>query len=195
METVAAYWEHFAETRGRRLTNATLSRYAHSMGKHVLPELGGVALRDLRHVDVQRMVDACPTRGTAIQAKRSLSAVLGYAVAEGVIERNPVAGRLELPPDAARAVGDVDVAPFAAPARPAARKLLALHGRRGTQARGGARTHVAGRPREGRRGRAGGASGAHGEGRHQGHEDGALREDCRHGGADGRSAHGAGGGA
>lgn len=114
METVAAYWEHFAETRGRRLTNATLSRYAHSMGKHVLPELGGVALRDLRHVDVQRMVYACPTRGTALQAKRSLSAVLGYAVAEGVIERNPVAGRLELPPDVARAVGNVDVDPFAA---------------------------------------------------------------------------------
>jgi integrase len=40
--------------------------------------------------------------------------VLGYAVAEGIIERNPVAGRLELPPDVASAVGDVDVDPFAA---------------------------------------------------------------------------------
>lgn len=102
METVAAYWEHFARTRGQRLANATLSRYAHSMGKHVLPMLGDVALDALRHVDVQRMVMACPTRGTALQAKRSLSAVLGYAVAEGYLERNPVAGRLELPPESGR---------------------------------------------------------------------------------------------
>lgn len=114
METVAAYWEHFARTKGQRLANATLSRYAHSMGRHVLPALGEVALDDLRHVDVQRMVYACPTRGTAIQAKRSLSAVLGYAVAEGIIERNPVAGRLELPPDVASPVRDADMDPFAA---------------------------------------------------------------------------------
>ena len=114
METVAAYWEHFAETRGRRLTNATLSRYAHSMGRHVLPALGDVELGDLRHVDVQRMVYACPTRGTALQAKRALSSMLGFAVMEGIIERNPVAGRLELPPDATRAVADVAQDPFAA---------------------------------------------------------------------------------
>lgn len=114
MQTVAAYWEHFAQTRGRRLANATLSRYAHSMGRHVLPALGDVELGDLRHVDVQRMVYACPTRGTALQAKRALSSMLGFAVMEGIIERNPVAGRLELPADAARAVSGVDVDPFAA---------------------------------------------------------------------------------
>lgn len=114
METVAAYWEHFAQTRGRRLANATLSRYAHSMGRHVLPELGDVELGDLRHVDVQRMVYACPTRGTALQAKRALSSMLGFAVMEGIIEHNPVAGRLELPADATRAVSGVDVDPFAA---------------------------------------------------------------------------------
>lgn len=99
METIADYWAIYQETKGRRLANATLSRYSHSMGKHVLPSMGDMELGSVRHVDVQRMVLECPTRGTASQAKRSLSAVLGQAVADGYIERNPCAGRLELPAD------------------------------------------------------------------------------------------------
>lgn len=112
---LSAYWKHYESTKGQRLANATLSRYAHSLGKHVLPMLGDVPIDELRHVDVQRMVMACPSRGTALQAKRCLSAVLGQAVAEGYLEQNPVSGRLELPDDVGRrpTIGE-DEDPFAA---------------------------------------------------------------------------------
>ena len=110
--TLDGWWQEYQGGKGRRLANATLSRYEHSMRKHVLPMLGGIPLDELRHVDVQRMLLDCPTKGTAVQAKRALSAVLGQAVAEGVLERNPVQGRLEYPDGTGRMIVAPDEDPF-----------------------------------------------------------------------------------
>ena len=111
--TLDGWWREYCDSKGRRLAKATLSRYEHSMRKHVLPLLASTPIDELRHIDVQRMLLECPTRGTALQAKRALSAVLGQAVAEGIIERNPVEGRLEYPDGTRALVIAEDVDPFA----------------------------------------------------------------------------------
>lgn len=97
--TLARWWELYERGKGARLARSTMRGYRHSMERFVLPSLGSVRLPELTHADVQRTLLRCPTRYTAVQARRAVSAVLGQAVAEGMLERNPVLGRLEMPED------------------------------------------------------------------------------------------------
>ena len=98
--TLEDYWHYYARTKGERIARSTLKRYDGCMRRRVLPELGDMDVTAIGRTDVQQMLLGCPTRSEADQTRRSLSAVLGQAVADGALASNPMRGvRYELPGD------------------------------------------------------------------------------------------------
>lgn len=111
--TLASYWRYYSATKGKRLTKATFQRYEGCIRRRVLPFLGNKDVSKISHSDVQAVILRCQTRSEGDQVRRSLSAILGQAVSDGVLQTNPCRGKVELPSDEALSV-DYEGDPFAA---------------------------------------------------------------------------------
>lgn len=116
--TLAAWWELYRATRGARLARSTMGRYTSTMRATWLPALGSRDISGIRRDDVQAVIMDSPTPTAARERRRVLSAILGAAVAAGVLDANPLRGAaLEYPGDVGAAdVSGVDYSadPFAA---------------------------------------------------------------------------------
>lgn len=98
--TLDDYWRYYSNTKGTRIARSTYKRYRGCMERRVLPTLGGMDVSAIGRADVQGVLLACPTRSEADQARRTLSAIMGQAVADGALASNPLRGvRYELPGD------------------------------------------------------------------------------------------------
>lgn len=114
--TLSAWWDYYQRTKGARLARATLKRYAATMAGAWLPALGGADVSLISRADVQAVLLAAPTNSAGHERRRVLSAVLGQAVADGVLDVNPCAGSaFEYPGDVGASVPvDYSHDPFAA---------------------------------------------------------------------------------
>lgn len=115
--TLRDVWRAYRASRGQRLATKTLRGYEWHMESFVLPALGDRMAWSLARADVQRMMltDGW-SRDRALRCRRILSAVLSWAVAEGLLADNPArGGSFELPADT-RTADAIDEAedPFAA---------------------------------------------------------------------------------
>lgn len=99
--TLEGYWRHYKATKGQRLAKVTLARYEGCMRRAVLPALGSMDISRIPRASIQAVLLSCASHAEACQVKRSFSAVMGQAVADGVIVANPVRGRFELPAEPA----------------------------------------------------------------------------------------------
>ncbi len=79
------------------LSFLTLRGYLGDLKRCILPVLGDMPIDEIRHKDIQRMIDSCPTRKAAQTAKCTLSSVLGTAVMMDELEVNHAIGRYHLP--------------------------------------------------------------------------------------------------
>lgn len=108
--TLGDYWQYYSHTKGNRIVRATYRRYKGCMDRHVLPQLSGRDITTIGRRDVQEVLLSCPTHSEADQVRRSWSAVMGQAVADGVMRDNPLRGvRYELPGDVGASWDDEDV--------------------------------------------------------------------------------------
>lgn len=71
--------------------------YERDIRLRILPALSGMRLEDIRHSDIQRMIDAAPTRKAATNARETLSSILGHAMDMEMIQRNPAGLRYVYP--------------------------------------------------------------------------------------------------
>lgn len=116
--TLERWWTAYSAGKGKRLTNATYSRYKWDMDKTWMPVLGKTDISLITRHDVQAVLITLPSKSYAQHALRSLSAVLTQAVRDGYLTVNPIrSGGFELPGDVG-ADGqdglDYDADPFAA---------------------------------------------------------------------------------
>lgn len=98
--TLSAYWYDSwlpaAQASERRKTEESLGLARRSMEMHVLPSLGSKPLRDLKPADVKTLLElTLPNKGLGaagvINVRKTLSAVLNDALAEGKLLAHPMA--------------------------------------------------------------------------------------------------------
>lgn len=99
----------FAPEKSRRLREGTMRGYDRDLRLYVLPALGWMPLGEVSHMDVQRMLDGCPTGKAARNARATLSTVLGMARDIGLVDANVASGRYSYPADGPRAHGGGEV--------------------------------------------------------------------------------------
>lgn len=116
--TLKRWWQAYKATRGQRIANVTLERYATEMRGTWLPAFGDRDITLISHADIQAVVIQAKTRSMAKERIKALSAVLTHAVREGRLSENPCRiAPFELPDDVGNAVDvSLDEAddPFAA---------------------------------------------------------------------------------
>lgn len=91
LSVVAAVW--LAETESRELAINTLRRYREVLDDHVLPAVGGLAIREANVSRLDRFLKAVTANVGAPTAKLCrtvLSGLMGLAVRHGAITSNPV---------------------------------------------------------------------------------------------------------
>ncbi|HEV7623829.1 MAG TPA: integrase, partial [Amnibacterium sp.] len=97
---VADLAKRWLDHAAQRLKPKTLSGYRSHVAANIVPTLGRNIVSELRPSDVRRMHSAIFARNvgpaTVAGAHRTLSAMLGYAVDEGIIVRN-VAEAVDIP--------------------------------------------------------------------------------------------------
>lgn len=91
----AEQWLDALTTAGR--TPATLRSYRSTLGAHILPTLGDVALAGLSQDDVDGLLAACRTRGVRTNAAVTLRAMLRAAVEAGAGGLTVVPVRIRVP--------------------------------------------------------------------------------------------------
>ena len=78
----------------RRRSRRTVDHYDYMLRRHVLPTIGTMRVTDVTAVHVRRVLDAMAKKklspSTRTGTLTALSSLLGYAVKQGVLERNPV---------------------------------------------------------------------------------------------------------
>lgn len=99
----------FAPEKSRRLREGTMRGYDRDLRLYVLPALGWMPLGEVSHMDVQRMLDGCPTGKAARNARATLSTVLGMARDLALVDANVASGRYSYPADGPRAHGGGEV--------------------------------------------------------------------------------------
>lgn len=85
------FWPAKATLRG-----STRKGYIRDL-RNILPVLGEVPLRDVRHLAIQEMVSACSTTKMGKNARQTLSAVLSFACDIEVLDINHARGRFRYP--------------------------------------------------------------------------------------------------
>lgn len=74
------------------LSYLTLRGYRGDLRRSILPALGDIPIDRIGHSEIQMMIDSCSTKKTSQTAKSTLSSILGYAVALGLLDHNPAIG-------------------------------------------------------------------------------------------------------
>ncbi len=87
------YWP---QKRGLRAN--TVRGYERDLRLRILPMLGDTYVEDIGKLQIQAMINACPTRKTATNARETLSSVLRVAVELGLLPANPAGFRYTYPP-------------------------------------------------------------------------------------------------
>lgn len=91
------------ERAGRRRRESTVAAYEYRLRRYVLPEIGGIRLRELTPLDVDDLVHTMAGRGLSHSSVKgalvALSACLTDAVRGRLIPTNPAAG-VEIPEEA-----------------------------------------------------------------------------------------------
>ncbi|MAT04931.1 MAG: site-specific integrase [Acidimicrobiaceae bacterium] len=87
------WFDHWISTRrtssGQLLRPKTVALYRHTFDKHIRPELGAMAIRDIAPSDVRSWHAGLPGATVPAKAYRLLRAVLNTAVDDELIVRNP----------------------------------------------------------------------------------------------------------
>lgn len=87
---------------------AGVAHYEYIIGRHVLPALGEVALRDVQPEDIRRLIAAKATtysRETVMKIKATLHSIFQHAFESKLVQGNPAAIRIKMPEkDRARVV-------------------------------------------------------------------------------------------
>lgn len=86
------YWP---EKSGLRAN--TRQGYERDIRRRLMPAFGDMDVERIGRASIQRMLDACPTRKTATNARETLSSILRIAVEMGMIPVNPAGFRYRYP--------------------------------------------------------------------------------------------------
>ncbi|MBA2726454.1 MAG: site-specific integrase [Actinobacteria bacterium] len=112
-QSVAEYLERWLQACEGRLKPRTLQRYRELMTRHASPVIGGVDLRKLRPLHIEKMLRHCRDTGlserTVLHVYRVLHTALAQAVKWQLLERN-VAASVTPPKPAKRSVDAPDPA-------------------------------------------------------------------------------------
>ena len=97
--TLADYIDyHWWPVKRRTLAHSTLDGYDRDIRLRIKPALGSLDVRDVDRVQIQRMVDACPTYKVARNALDTLRTVLNSALGDRLIDSNPTRAQYAMPP-------------------------------------------------------------------------------------------------
>lgn len=72
--------------------------YRRDLNNRLLPAFGPMPLEDINRFDVQKMIDSCPTRKVATNARETLSSILSLACEMQVLTFNAAGCRFRYPP-------------------------------------------------------------------------------------------------
>ena len=79
------------------LKNTTLSGYLRDIKLRIVPCLGHYHLLQIDHQAIQGMINCCDTRSVAMNARETLSSILGFACEKMIMPYNPAIGRYIYP--------------------------------------------------------------------------------------------------
>lgn len=71
------------------LAKTTVVNYKRDINLRLMPAFAHMRLKDINHMAIQAMLNECPTRKTATNARDTLSAILRVAVESELIDSNP----------------------------------------------------------------------------------------------------------
>lgn len=113
-QTVRAFVDSWLEGAKPRFRERAFHSYRETLDRHVLPFLGDMRLGELRMPHVQKWVEERSEAGvpprTVRYARTVFRAVIGRAVAQHLIARNPAAKGIELPAYQEREMTPLDAA-------------------------------------------------------------------------------------
>lgn len=90
--------EHFFWPQKQHLRFDTARCYKRDINNRLMPAFGNMLLSNINRYDVQRMINSCPTRKVATNARETLSSILSLAVEMQVLSFNPAGCRFQYPP-------------------------------------------------------------------------------------------------
>ena len=98
--TLNTLWSLYKRDKGARLARKTINDYARYMDGLWCEKLGSVDITSITRQEIQHILIECPSRSVAHHARKTLSAVLTYAMNEGYLSAHPMHGHaFELPGD------------------------------------------------------------------------------------------------
>ena len=101
--TLSTYIEHhYWPIASKRLAATSRDTYLTEIQRRILPALGELDIRDINRRDIQRMVDAIPTKAVARKTLGTLKTILNEAKGDGIIQANPATAKFALPPDGSK---------------------------------------------------------------------------------------------
>lgn len=108
--TLSTLWALYKRDKGERLARKTIVDYARYMDGLWCEKLGSVDVTHITRQEIQHILIGCPSRSVAHHARKTLSAVLTYAMNEGYLRTHPMHGHaFELPGDTGSDWDDEDV--------------------------------------------------------------------------------------
>lgn len=90
-------YEAWLPDKKDRVRASTYKSYVAALKRYIIPTLGRKAIQDIAHVDVQKLIDSCPSRRTAEYSKTVLGQILRYAQTLEYVHENVCAQKYNLP--------------------------------------------------------------------------------------------------